>query len=74
MSCKYHGELTSSGANIENREGGEFSVFDGYAKGRNLELVPGKIIKQEWRARDWPEGEKSVVTFEFSTVKGGTEI
>lgn len=35
-------------AEMEEKEGSEFSLFDGSISGMNLELVPGKKIVQEW--------------------------
>jgi hypothetical protein len=34
--------------------GGEFSTFDGYITGRNLEFVPGERIVQSWRTTKFP--------------------
>jgi uncharacterized protein YndB with AHSA1/START domain len=42
MNSKQHAEFTRAAANIENKVDGEFSVWDGYATGKNLELDPGK--------------------------------
>lgn len=46
-------------AEMEEREGSEFSLFDGSISGMNLELVPGKKIVQEWYFGDDVE---SIVT------------
>lgn len=40
-----------------------FSVWDGYATGKNIELDPGNKIVQSWRASDWQEGIESEVTY-----------
>ena len=36
--------------------GGKFTAWEGYIFGRNLELVRGKKIVQEWSTTEWPEG------------------
>jgi uncharacterized protein YndB with AHSA1/START domain len=74
MDQEKHAEFTGAKAKISRRVGGAFSVWDGYAKGKNLELVPGKKIVQLWRAGDWPEGAVSKVTFKFEKTKKGTKM
>lgn len=74
MDSKQHSEFTGAKAVIENEVGGEFSVWDGYAGGVSLELVPGKKIVQTWRASDWPEGVESKVTFVLSKKGEGTTL
>lgn len=46
-------------AEMEEKEGSEFSLFEGSISGMNLELVPGKKIVQEWYFGDDVE---SIVT------------
>jgi uncharacterized protein YndB with AHSA1/START domain len=49
-----HAEMTGSGfAEIIDEEGEEFSAWDDYITGRNLELVPGKRIVQSWRTTEF---------------------
>lgn len=71
MSSREHGEFTGSPASISKKPGGKFSVYDGWASGKNLSLKPGKLIQQTWTATDWPKGAESQVTIELKrTVKG----
>jgi len=56
MDSKKHAELTGSPAKISTRVGGKFTAWDGYITGKNLELVKGKKIVQEWSTTEWPEG------------------
>ncbi len=74
MDAKKHAKFTGGKAVISREVGGKFNVFDGYAEGKNLELVPDKKIAQSWRAEDWPEGVYSQATFEFKAVAGGTQL
>jgi activator of HSP90 ATPase len=69
-----HAKFTGGKARISRKVGGGFSVFDGYAEGKNLELVPNAKIVQTWRANDWPEGFYSKVTFALKVVDGGTRL
>lgn len=71
---KKHADFTGAKAKIENKVGGKFSVWDDYATGKNMELVPGKKIIQSWRASDWPEGINSMVTFVLNPKENGTQL
>lgn len=76
MDSKTHAAITGGAARISRKKGGAVSAYDGYAIGKNLELVEGKKIVQTWRAVDdtWPENHDSVVCFEFKKSPKGTEI
>ena len=71
---KKHSEVIGAKAKIENKVGGKFSVWDGYAEGVNLELSQGKKIVQTWWANDWPKGNVSKVTFNLKDKGKGTEL
>ncbi len=73
MDSKKHSELTGSEAVISKTVGGKFSVYDGYAQGVNVELIPAKRIVQTWRAQEvqWPKDHFSEVTFELLPAPGG---
>jgi uncharacterized protein YndB with AHSA1/START domain len=74
MTSKLHTAFTGDEAKISAKVGGKFSVFGGYSEGKNLKLVPGKLIVQTWRASDWPEGHTSEVSFALAPVKGGCKL
>lgn len=74
MDAKHHTRLTGGKATVSRTVGGKFSVFDGYATGKNIELIQDKKIVQTWRASGWEEGHYSIVEFTFSPVKRGTVI
>ncbi|MEW5798366.1 MAG: SRPBCC family protein [Bacteroidota bacterium] len=74
MDAKQHARFTGGKAAISRNVGGKFSVFDGYATGKNIELIQDKKIVQTWRASDWEEGHYSTVEFTFSPVKRGTAL
>ncbi|OGF51330.1 MAG: hypothetical protein A2044_05495 [Candidatus Firestonebacteria bacterium GWA2_43_8] len=74
MDSKKHSAFTGAKAVISPKEGGKFSAYDGYNTGVNVKLIPGKLIKQTWRASDWEDGYYSEVTFKFKAVKNGTEM
>jgi activator of HSP90 ATPase len=74
MDSQQHAAFTGGAAKISREVGGEFSAFDGYITGKNIELVPDKKIVQSWRAVDWDAGVFSTVTFELTSVPEGTRL
>ncbi len=75
MDAKKHSAFTGSKATCDPKVGGEFTAWDGYISGRNLELVKGKEIVQEWLTTDWPDSfPPSRLELTFKEAKRGTEI
>lgn len=74
MDSKQHASFTGAAAKIDPKVGGAFSVWDGYATGKNVELVPGKKIVQTWRANDWPTGHQSTVKILLARTPKGTKL
>lgn len=74
MDSKTHAKFTGAYATISRKVGGTFSVYDGYASGKNLELIPDKKIVQSWRASDWESGEDSQIIYEITPLKTGCTI
>jgi len=72
LDSKKHSTFTGSKAVIGKKIGDSFSVYDGYATGRQLELIPSKLLVQTWRASDWPAGHYSTVSFELMKRDGKT--
>ncbi len=72
---KKHSAFTGSRATCDPRPGGKFTAWDKYISGKNLELVKGKKIVQEWKTSEWPEGyPSSILEFTFTRKRGGTEL
>ena len=65
LNPKVHSEITDSTAVISSKEGKNFSAYDGYITGKNIRLLPDKMIVQSWKASDWKENEESVLVLEF---------
>ena len=53
MSSNKHGLMTGGKVSIKPLTGTDFSAWDGYITGVNLELVPFKKIVQLWRTTDF---------------------
>ena len=71
MDSKKHAQFSGGEAKVSRKVGGKFSVYDGYATGKNLELIPDQKIVQTWIGSDWTKGEASEVTFEITPTKTG---
>jgi activator of HSP90 ATPase len=75
LDSKAHSAMTGAAAKATAKVGGQFSAWDGYAYGKNLELVPGKKIVQSWRTTDFADGDKdSKLTVTLKPVAGGTKL
>jgi activator of HSP90 ATPase len=72
LDSKIHSLFTGETAQIGKNVGEQFSAFDGYATGENLELQPNKRIVQSWRATDWPQGHYSKIQVDLKVQKEGT--
>ena len=68
-----HSEMTGGRAQMSAELGGEFSAFDGYITGRNLEFVPGERIVQSWRTTKFPvDHSDSTLTLTLEERNDGT--
>jgi uncharacterized protein YndB with AHSA1/START domain len=75
MDSGQHAAFTGNGAAEISREaGGAWSAHGGHITGRNIELVPDRMIVQAWRAKDWPAGVYSVVRFELKSEGNKTRL
>ncbi len=75
MDARKHAAAINARASIERKVGGRFSAFDGMLRGRNLVLVPGRLIVQTWRGADWKKSEPdSVLVLAFARAPGGARL
>ncbi len=74
MTSAEHAKFTGQEALISPKVGGKFTIFDGWATGQNVELVPGKKIVQTWRGEDWPAGAMSTITVQLVKAPKGTKL
>jgi activator of HSP90 ATPase len=74
MDSKKHSAFTGGKASISRKVGGKFTAYDGYAEGKNLELLPDEKIVQSWRGDDWPEEYYSKATFSIKKTATGSEL
>jgi activator of HSP90 ATPase len=72
---KRHGRMTGAAATGTARVGAPFTAWDGYIRGRNLELETGVRIVQSWRTTEFGDDDPdSKVTITLKPVEGGTKL
>ena len=52
-----HSNMTGAEASITSNPGDEFTAWDGYISGKNVQLEPGKSIIQSWRTTEFEESD-----------------
>jgi activator of HSP90 ATPase len=53
LNSRSHAAITGAPAVVNAKAGAKFSAFGGGLRGTILQLVPGRLIVQSWRASDW---------------------
>jgi uncharacterized protein YndB with AHSA1/START domain len=75
MSSAGHSAMTGSEATASGEVGSAFTAWDGYIKGRNIELVRGRRIVQSWRTSQFSEADPdSTITVTLAPVEGGAAL
>lgn len=75
LNSKAHTKMTGGTALTSDKIGDSFSAWDGYIKGRNLELEPYKRILQSWRTSQFEDHEEdSQIEILLNEVDGQTEL
>ncbi|PKB71564.1 MAG: hypothetical protein BZY87_04750 [SAR202 cluster bacterium Io17-Chloro-G6] len=66
-----HAAMIGTTASASNQVGAEFMAHDGYITGKNLELAPGKLIRQSWRTQEF-DASDSDSELEITLAPEGT--
>ncbi len=75
VDSRLHCESTGGQAKITAKAGGAMSAWDGYIKGKFLQLRPNRLIVQTWRASDWPKSAPdSILTLIFEDNEKGCAV
>ena len=75
LNSEGHTKMTGGTALITDKIGDSFTAWDGYIKGRNLELTPSLRILQSWRTSQFEEHEEdSQLEILLKEVDGQTEL
>jgi activator of HSP90 ATPase len=70
-----HGTAIDARVSISRRIGAPFTAFSGGLKGRNLAVVPNRMIVQSWRADSWRKNDAdSILILIFSKAGRGGQI
>ncbi len=70
-----HGAFTGAKAEVEPGIGGSVIAWDGYIRGRTLELSEGRRILQAWRTTEFPtEAEDSLLEILLEDAPAGTRL
>jgi activator of HSP90 ATPase len=73
MDAKKHALVTGASVSITKKEGSAYKAHGNYISGKNLLLVPGKMIVQTWRAQDWNKDDQdSVFALQFEKQGANT--
>jgi activator of HSP90 ATPase len=75
MDSAKHSAATGAPAKISRKVGGKWTAFGGMLLGKNLALVPNRMIVQAWRSSEWEVEDPDstlVVRFEKSGSSGTT--
>ncbi len=74
LDSKKHAAATGAPAKLSRKEGGAWSAHGGKIGGKNLLIIPGKLIVQAWRATFWKKHELSVLILTFEKAAGGALV
>lgn len=57
-------QYTRAKAEVQNQEGGTFSMLDGKILGKFITLRPNEYIKMNWKFNDWDNFSNVEIVFE----------
>lgn len=75
MDSKKHTAATKAPARISRKAGGRFSAHGGMVSGRNLLIVPNRMIVQAWRSVNFKSADAdSILVITFRKVARGAQV
>jgi activator of HSP90 ATPase len=77
LDSKNHSEATGAPARLSRKPGGKFTAWGGQLAGRNLLIIPKRMIVQAWRATHWKSSDPDsilVLTFSKSACGGRVDL
>lgn len=75
LDARAHAAVVGSKVSITAREGATWKAFDGMLSGRNLRIVPGRLIVQSWRSSGWKkDDDDSILVLAFDDTPMGGRI
>jgi len=74
-SNKHSQILGGAAVKISKKEGDSFSCLNGNLTGKNLMIVPNRMIVQGWRGNVWKKGDlDSILILTFTSMTNGAKI
>ena len=76
MDLSKHTAATGAPAKISPKAGGKWSAFGGMILGKNLVVIPNRMVVQAWRSAEWKKADPDfilIVNFEKS-AGGGAQV
>ena len=75
LDSRKHAAIVGSKVSISKAVGKKFTAFDGMLSGKNLLIVPKKLVLQSWRSRRWKKSDPdSILILMFSKAGRGARI
>jgi activator of HSP90 ATPase len=75
LDSKKHSGVTGGKARISRKAGAKFTAWNGVLSGKNLLVVPSRMIVQAWRSVHFKRSNPdSILILEFSKAPGGGRI
>jgi activator of HSP90 ATPase len=75
VDSRKHSKATGVPAKVSRKAGAAFSAFDGALRGKNLLIVPRKMIVQAWRSSAFKKSDAdSILILTFSKTPSGTRV
>ena len=72
MDSAKHTAATGAPAKISSKLGGKWSAFGGMILGKNLVLIPNRMVVQTWRSSEWKKADPdSILIVNFEKSGGG---
>jgi activator of HSP90 ATPase len=65
-------EWSGGPSKMDSNVGSDFELWNGEIFGKNIEVISGRKLVQEWVGGDWPKA--SIVTFSLKEDKKGTVL
>ena len=75
LDSRKHAAIVGSKVSISKAVGGRFTAFNGMLLGKNLLIVPKKLVVQLWRSRMWRKIDPdSILILMFSKAGRGARV
>jgi activator of HSP90 ATPase len=75
LDSRKHTAVTGATARMSRSVGARFTAYAGHIRGRNLAIVPKRLIVQSWRGSDWKSSDlDSVLVLVLSKARRGARV